>query len=119
MREQEKELRDQLRRLMRKYPELPVVPIVNTEIADTTKGDFCFYWMGCWGYVELGAYIVGDDRIYLCDDDSATDGRVLNHTVGGKDWYDVPEDEAIEAYINLPWKKAIFVHIEIPWLKPD
>ena len=111
MREQEKKNRDALFRLMREHPELPVVPMVNSEII---ADDYCSYWMGNWGKAGIAAYIVGDERIYFREDDSDDMENVLNHTKGGQDWYEAPEAKVEEAYRNLPWTEAIIVYIEMP-----
>ena len=46
MREEEKRNREELFRLMKEHPDLPVVPMVDSEIV----ADDCYtYWMGSWG----------------------------------------------------------------------
>lgn len=112
MSEQEKKNREELFRLMREHPELPVVPMVYSEIV---CDDCCSYWRGGWGMAELGAYVIGDERIYFHEDDSDDMEDVLNHTVGGQDWYeDATEAEVEEAYKKLPWTEAIIVYIGLP-----
>ena len=112
MLEAEKKNREELFHLMRENPGLPVVPMVNSEIV---CDDYCSYWMGSWGRVELNAYVIGDERVYFRDDDSDDMEDVLNHTVGGQDWYkDATEEEVEKAYAALQWVKAIVVYIECP-----
>ena len=106
-------------RLIQEHPELPVVPMVDSDIV---ADDGYAWWLGSWGMAELGAYVIGDDRVYFRDDDSDEMENALNHTVGGRDWYkDATEAEVKEAYQNLPWTEAIIVYIvppaPTPWEK--
>ena len=107
-----KENLEKLFRLMQENPELPVLPMVNSEIICET---YCTYWSGSFGDVVLTAYVIGDERIYFREDDSDEMETVLNNVVGGQDWYDVAEDDVKQAYHDLPWTEAIVVYIEYPY----
>jgi len=107
--EKERKNRDELFKLMQENPELPVVPMVDGEIV---VDDWCCRWKGSWGSSYIGEYVEGDERIYFRDDDEIED--VLNHCIGGVDFYELPESEAERAYENLPWVKAIIVDIDLP-----
>ncbi len=109
--ETEKKNREQLFKLMREYPDLPVIPMVSYEVV---ADDDCPYWKGSWGSAKLGAYIVGYMRIYFREDDADDMEDVLNHTTTGRDWYDAPEDEVTSAYQNLPWTECIVAYIDLP-----
>ena len=103
--ENEKRNRDKLFHLMRENPDLPVVPMVDSEVvADDGYSD----WMGYWGNAELSAYVLTDDRVLFrgCDDEEVLDA--FDEYAGWEDWPDEKVDEAIK---NFPWIECIVVHI--------
>ena len=65
--EKERKNLDELFKLMRETPDLPVVPMVDGEI----PGDDCGYWMGAWGTAKLDEYLVASDRVIFKSDDNA------------------------------------------------
>ena len=59
--EKERKNLEELFKLMRENPDLPVVPMVDGEI----PGDDCGYWMGAWGTAKLDEYLVASDRVII------------------------------------------------------
>lgn len=106
--EKERETRNGLFKLMQENPELPVVPMVDSEIVADDYGR----WMGAWGNSYIGEYILGDERAYFRGNDDAEE--VLNGYIGGVDFYELPEKEVEKEYAALPWIKAIIVNIDLP-----
>lgn len=98
---------DDLFRLMRENPDLPVLPMVDGEI----PGDDCGYWLGAWGTSCLDEYLVGSDRVLFKSDDDIFD--VLERFLPDDEYYGLPdvESECRKVYDALPWKKAIIVYI--------
>lgn len=108
--EKEKKNRNELFRLMRENPDLPVIPMVDSEICG---GDFAYY-MGCWGRAEI-------DEILICENDYEriefkSDHDVygtLYHYLKAEQYDELPDNDDLceEIYNNLPWKEAIVVLI--------
>lgn len=109
MSEKRKERWEELFRLIKENPDLPILPMVDSEIV---ADDGYARWTASWGSAYVGEYIVGDERVYFKDEDEAED--VLNDCIGGKDFYTVPEAEVERRYNELPWIKAIIVNIDLP-----
>lgn len=105
--EAEKRNREKLFRLMRENPDLPVVPMVDSEVV---ADDSYSYWMGYWGCVELSGYILTDDRVLFrghSDDEEVLDA--LDECAGWEDWPDEKVDEAVK---NFLWIECIVVCID-------
>lgn len=108
MREEEKRNREELFRLMKEHPDMPVVPMVDY---DVVADDCCSRWMGSWGKARVGKYYLGEERVFFDDDDE--DEYLPAYK--GLDWYEDATDEEIAAEIKrFPWKKAIIVNIDLP-----
>lgn len=109
MREKEKRNREELFRLMKENPDLPVVPMVDSEIV---ADDCCTYWMGSWGRCEVTEYVCGDERIFFKDDDedSVLDGFEKYRCK----WEDWPDEKITAVFNSLPWVKCIAVYINLP-----
>lgn len=92
--------------LIKENPHLPIVPMVDSEVvADTDYS----WWRGCWGHARVDKYYESDEGIYFYDEN---DIESLIEDVMGWDWYEnKTDDEALEAYRNLPWVKCIVVNI--------
>lgn len=104
---------EHLLRLMKENPDLPVLPMVDGEIA----GDDCGYWLGKWGAASVDEYLLPaneNDYIRFKSDDDVFDA--LEHQLSGKDFFMLPvaEEECRPVYNALPWKKAIIVYIGVP-----
>lgn len=95
--------------LMQAHPDLPVVPMVGTDVvADDSWG----YWKGSWGTASINEYLTTENGIHFKGDDDP-DGLVdLMIDPAKVEKMTVKELEA--AYYALPWKKAIIVYIETP-----
>lgn len=100
-------------RLIEENPELPIVPMVDTEVVgDDSYG----WWLGKWGNAEITEYYLGREGIHFRDDDEED---VLNDLVGckyscdpqGRDIYDLSDEEWDELYQSVPWTKCIAVNI--------
>ena len=102
-----KENFDNLFRLMRENPELPVVPMVDGEI----PGDDCGYWLGAWGQATIDEYIIGNERVMFKSYDDVFE--VLERFLTYEEYEALPETESEcrPRYDALPWKKAIIVYI--------
>ena len=52
---------EELFKLIKENPELPIVPMVDNELC----GDDYSYYMGEWGNASLDEYLVTDERVYF------------------------------------------------------
>ena len=100
--------KDKLFKLMQEHPELPVIPMVESEVVcDDSYG----YWMGSWGDCRIDKFIVTEDRIYFIDADK--DEILLS--LYDWEWVDEVSDEEYEqGYKNINWIDAIIVNINTP-----
>lgn len=110
--EKERKNREELFKLMQEKPELPVVPMVDGEIA----GDDCGRWLGVWGGCNIDKYIIGEERVHFRDDtdwgeieETLTDGQITY-----EEYEAATEAEAMAIYAALPWIEAIIVNIDLP-----
>ncbi len=111
--EYEKENREELFRLMRENPELPVVPMVDSEIV---CDDGYARWRGAFGSAHVGQYIISEECIHFRDDtdwgeieETLTDGQITY-----EEYEAATEAEAMAIYAALPWIEAIIVDIDLP-----
>ena len=98
--------REELFALMKEHPDLPVVPMVDSDIVVDDYG----YWLGCWGRAKIDEYVQGDDRVYFkdeCDEGDVLDG--FAEYCG--EWEDWPDEKITETFNNLSWIKCIVVYI--------
>lgn len=101
-------------KLIEENPELPVVPMVDSEVVADDGG----YWLGKWGRCEITEYYAGREYIHFRDDDEE---NVLNDLVGckyghdsqGRDIYDLSDKEWETMVDALPWVKCIVVYITV------
>ena len=107
--EKEKKNRDELFRLMRENPDLPVVPMVDAEIC----GDDCGYWLGNWGSVSVDEYLICERADYMAFKSWDDVFDVLEKYLTDDEFERLPEseDECRKVYNALPWTKAIIVYI--------
>lgn len=101
-------------RLIGEHPDLPVIPMVDSEI---TEGDEYGYYMASFGSVSLDEYIVckryaWSGQVFFKSDDDVFD--VLEKFLTDKEFEKLPESEegCKEVYNSLPWTKAIIVYIK-------
>lgn len=110
--EKERKNREELFKLMRENPELPVVPMVDGEI----PGDDSGYWLGAWGSAQVDEYLLTSNREWMVfkSDDDVFD--VLERHLTDEEFEKLPEtkEECRPFYDALPWTKAIIVHIVLP-----
>lgn len=106
--EKERKNREELFRLMKENPDLPVIPMVDGEIPE----DSCGYWLGSWGFAKLDEYITTDGRVLFKSDDDVFD--TLECVLSSEVYDSLPDDESgcRKIYDALPWIKAIVVYIE-------
>lgn len=108
--EVEKKNRDELFHLMKENPDLPVIPMVDSEIC---SDDYAYY-LGVWGPVSVDEYLICKryDYVAFKSDDDVFD--VLEKYLTDEEFVKLPESEkeCREIYNKLPWTKAIIVKIE-------
>ena len=101
---------EELLKLVAENPDLPVVPMVDSEVCG---GDEYGYWLGEFGRSEVGEYALFDDRYF-------TDREELEERYADYVADDYPEmsDEDFFAMVKEKtkdwWIKAILVYIETP-----
>lgn len=86
-------------------PDLEVIPMVLQE--DDGYGE---YWVKSWcNEVSIGeVYEKGCNAWQRGETDV---GEVLDEVYGVNQWHHMTDEEAQEAYDNLPWEKAIIVYL--------
>jgi len=108
---------EELLKLIAENPDLPIIPMVGTEVVADDCSD---YWIGSWGICRVDEYYIGRDYIHFKSDDlenvlADMTGCDYGKTKDGKDIWDDLEDEEWETlFDSLPWVKAIVVYIETP-----
>lgn len=113
MNKKEKQNREELFRLMRENPDLPIIPMVAEEICEEGYA----YGMGELGWSSIDEYILAnryDDRILFKSDGDVLD--VLERYLSEEEFDKLSEDETEwqEIYDGLPWTMAIVVYIKVP-----
>ena len=105
---------EELLNLIRDNPELPVIPLVDTEVV----ADDCYsWWLGKWGYTKVIEYYIGRDHIHIKDEDDEEDVLVdmewcmYSCTQDGRDIFDLSDEEWDTLYKSIPWTRAIAVYI--------
>ena len=95
-----------LLQLVAEYPDLPVVPMVDSDII----GDGDGYWLGEFGYCYVGEYACYDDRFYE-DRDELKERYYDNNAEDFEDYFDDDLEEALDLATDHMWTKAILVYI--------
>ena len=110
MKNLEKENRDKLIRLITENPDLPVIPMVDTEIG----GDDYGYGVGTFGIACIDEYIIASESVQFKSDDDVF--NTLEKYLPTEQYYALPtsELECRLIYNSLPWIKAIIVYINLP-----
>lgn len=107
-------MQNELLKLINDNPELPVIPLVDSEIV---ADDSCTYWLGAFGPASVEEYYLGDEKVHIKsmedEEDVLTDlkGSIFGRLPDGRDVYDLSDDEWDEIYKSIPWTKAIVVYI--------
>lgn len=105
---------EELLKLIKENPDLPVVPMVDGEIV----GDDSYqYWLGRWGHSEVTEYYMGREKVHFKNDDEENilidlDGCKYGRDTQGRDIYDLSDEEWKALYESVPWAKCIVVYIE-------
>ena len=111
MTDMERQYREELFELLKKNPDLPVVPMVDCEIICEDSGR----WLGAWGSSHIGEYLLGEERVYFRDDDDQAEvDRLVTEKLGSDASWELDEDGIKRAYGKMPWIKAIIVNIDLP-----
>ena len=106
-------MKPEIIKLIEENPDLPVVPMVDTEVV----ADDCYgWWLGRWGKSEVTEYYEGRDHVHFKDDDEEdvlTDmiGCNYSETKDGRDIFDLSDEEWDALYKSIPWTKCIVVYI--------
>ena len=66
----ENRLLKELLELIKQRPDLPIIPMVDSEIV---YDDSCSRWMGSWGSAEITKYIQSEERIFFYDESDMED----------------------------------------------
>ena len=104
--EWQKKNRDDLFRLMQEHPELPVVPMVDSEVV---AGDEYPLWLGYLGFSKLDGYLLTDERVLIRSLDDKED--VLTQGLGWDEYKHLSDEEATQAYKDVKWTEAIVVFV--------
>lgn len=102
---EQKENVERLLKLIAENPDLPIVPMVDSDVVADDGG----YWRGKWEPATTGDYLCEDECIYFKSDDEVE--PVLSAAIGYDAFERMTDEEAKQAYENLPWTKAIIVYI--------
>jgi hypothetical protein len=89
--------------LIKAHPELPIVPMVDSEIV---CDEGYARWRGSWGAASVTKYI------FFFDDEDVE--AVLIEVKGYDEFLSMTDKEAQEAYNALPWVECIAVDINLP-----
>lgn len=100
---------EELFKLMQENPELPVVPMVDSEVV--CDDDYA-RWTGSWGSASIDEYFTHDERVFFRSDDDTDD--VLGYVLNAEEYEEMTDEEAEAVYDALPWVKAIIVNIDTP-----
>lgn len=108
------EISKDLLQLIKDNPDLPIVPMVDAEVAGDDNG----YYMGSWRSVKVDEYIISpisqdyNDNVIFKSYDDVFD--TLERCMSAEEFEALPEteEECRPFYDRLPWIKAIIVFIE-------
>ena len=105
---------DEFIRLVADNPELPIMPMVDTECV---KDDGYGWWSAGMGIPEIDEYYVEDERIYLKSDDLEELAETfIDNNYDEEPYKSMTEEEfeivAEEVVANYEWTKAIILPIK-------
>ncbi|WP_195985345.1 hypothetical protein [Clostridium sp. D33t1_170424_F3] len=103
----------ELLKLVQENPELPIVPMVDSEIV---ADDGYNRWLGSWGSSYIGFYLVGEEKVHFREDDDfeEIENALTDGAINYEEFEAMTDAEAEAAYASLPWIKAIIVNIDLP-----
>lgn len=97
--------------LLVENPNLPIVPMVDSEICSEDYAR-C---MGSFGSSWVDDYCIGQNDRMWCKSDFDNDiNEALETILPWHEFEKIPEGKEKEVYDNLPWTKAIIVNIDLP-----
>lgn len=106
-------MKPEIIKLIEENPDLPVVPLVDSEVVANYSYT---YWLGEWGECKVTEYYLGNEKVHFRDED---EGDVLcdmagckyNHDPQGRNIYDLTDEEWDALYKSISWVKCIAVYI--------
>ena len=102
---------EELFKLMQENPDLPVVPMVDSDVAAG------YAWnIGRLEEVEIeiDEYLIADGNVYTKSEDDIQE--VLEAACGSLKAGIMEDEEAERVYQQLPWQKAIMLYIRAIWV---
>ena len=104
---------EELFKLIKENPELPIVPMVDSEVVGS---DDYNSWMGVWGKARIDEYWHGDERIYFREYDEEDLVQELIDNNYDDEWKGKTDEEmerlAEEIVDGYKWVKCISVSID-------
>lgn len=104
---------DELFKLIKENPDLEIVPMVCNEVCNS---DDHRYWMGEWGKCSVDEYFVGDERVWVREDDCEDLVQQLIDEKFLSEWKGKTEEEmeklAGEIIDGYSWVKCIVIYID-------
>lgn len=103
--------------LIRKHPDLPIVPMVDADLVADDSGR----WLGSWGKAYIDKFLHYNEE-YLTYDKGDPDivyifEKIFDYEECGID-EEMPDEEALpimrEKVDSLPWIEAIIVNVDMP-----
>ena len=103
---------EELLKLIKEYPNLPIVPMVDGEVCGSDSS----LWLGSWGDSELTEYYVGRECVHFKGDEIEgvlydMDGCRYGYDKDGRDLDTLSDEEWDNLYKSLPWIRCIVVYI--------
>lgn len=100
---------EKLFKLMQENPKLPVVPMVDSDVAAG------YAWnIGRLEEVEIDEYLIADGNVYTKSADDIQE--VLEAAYGSLKAGIMEDEEAERVYQQLPWQRAILLYIRAIWV---
>ena len=97
---------ENLLELIQKHPTLPIVPMVDYDVA---ADDSYSTWMGAWGDARVDKYLIIKDCVYFYDEDDME--PVLEARFGYDTLSEMTDNGCLSSYRSMPWTEAIIVSI--------
>jgi hypothetical protein len=97
--------------LVKENPDLPIVPMVYSEIV---ADDGYSYWTASFGECKVTKIYYSDERVYFEDDTEDLVSEYMDCNYDSHLSDEELEKEAEQAVAEYDWKKVIVVYIELP-----
>lgn len=104
---------EELFKLIKENPTLPVVPMVEFEVVGEDYGR----WMGSWGQAYIDRYLIPkNSKNAIIFENEYTVSETLERYLTYDELDELPDDDRVwqDMYDKLPWIKAIIVRIDLP-----